>query len=57
MRVSIVLGEPSVLNAGFDTEGVATDSIALQYRAGILDGQHDMANIISDRVLDGKSWT
>ena len=54
VRVSIVLGEPSVINAGFDTEGIATDSVALQYRADILDGQHFMAEVISARVLGGE---
>ena len=54
VRVSIVLGESSVIDAGFDTDDIATDSMALQYRADILDGQHFMESVISARVLDGE---
>ncbi len=54
VRVSIVLGEPAVLQAGFSGEDYASDYRAHQYREGIHRSQDRIVDIISADVLNGE---
>ena len=54
VRVSIVLDGSSTLEAGYAAEGIASNSAAKNYRAGLYAKQQQMANTISQQALHGK---
>ncbi len=54
VRVSIVLEEPSAVEKGYATMGIAANAEAVDYRAQLLADQKRMEKTISARVLNGK---
>ena len=54
VRVSIVLEEPSTVEAGYATMGISSNTQAMSYRARLQQNQKRMEQTISNRVLGGK---
>ena len=54
VRVSIVLEEPSTLERGYATAGIASNGSATAYRSGLQQGQETMAQTISRQALSGE---
>ena len=54
VRVSIVLEQPSTVQAGYATMGIASNTEAMDYRARLQRTQEQMEKTISARVLGGK---
>ena len=54
VRVSIVLEQPSAVEAGFATMGIGTNAEAVRYQAELLSTQQKMAKTISVQALQGK---
>ncbi len=54
VRVSIVLEEPSTLERGYATAGIASNGSATAYRSGLQKGQETMAQTISRQALSGE---
>ena len=54
VRVSIVLEQPSAVEAGFATMGIAANAEAVRYQAELLSTQQKMAKTISVQALQGK---
>ena len=55
VRVSIVLEEPSAVQAGFATSGISANAEATLYRDTLLSAQKAMEKRISDQALDGRT--
>lgn len=53
VRVSIVLGEQSTIDAGFPIENIAKNASAMSYRAGLKANQNAVADAISAQALNG----
>ena len=54
VRVSIVLEEPSTVEKGYATMGIAANTEAMAYRDRLLANQKRMEKTISTRILNGK---
>ena len=54
VRVSIVLEEPSTVQAGYATMGIASNTGAMAYRQALRRSQERMEKTISNQVLGGK---
>ena len=54
VRVSIVLEEPSTVEAGYATMGISANTEAMAYRDRLLETQKQMEKTISVRVLKGR---
>ena len=54
VRVSIVLEEPSTVEKGYATMGIAANDQAMAYRDRLLANQKQMEKLISARVFKGK---
>ena len=54
VRVSIVLEEPSTVEAGYATMGISANTEAMSYRDRLLETQKQMEKTISVRVLKGR---
>ena len=54
VRVSIVLDQPSAIQAGYATMGISANPRAMAYRSRLLSTQKAMEKTISARVLQGR---
>ncbi len=54
VRVSIVLEDPSAMDKGFSTIGIADNKPAMEYMAKLEKKQDEMADVISEKVLGKK---
>ena len=54
VRVSIVLEEPSAVQAGYATMGIGTNAAAIRYQAELLSVQKKMEKTISVKALNGR---
>ena len=54
VRVSIVLEEPSAVQAGFATLDISANAVAADYREQLLSDQKAMEKTISDAALNGR---
>ena len=54
VRVSIVLDAPATLDLGYAIQGIAQNEDAAAYRAALLRTQKELAQRISEEILDGE---